>query len=380
VAAVSAALFVDSLLYSVVVPVLPAYAGRLGASPTAIGALFAAYAAALLLATPVFARVADRMGRRWPLVLGSVGVAGATLLFAVATAYPALVAARAAQGAAAAAVWTSGIALVAELVPAERLGQAMGTVLACMSAGLIAGPPVGGVLVEAFGHRAPFLACAAVAAAVCLALLPLLGRPGRAAPAAPAPAVPALLRDPAVRGTLAAVVLGAAALSMLEPLLPVDLAGRLGAGSVGIGLIFGAATLAHGVVSPLVGRLADRCPRARLIPGGLLAMAAFAPFLGLPRHAGAVAALLVGFAVAYSFVLVPVLSRLAEVVRAGPGEGYATVYGLFNITYAVGKFAGPLAGGAAAAALGVPTALTGLAAVLAVAAVLLARRQHSIVH
>lgn len=392
VAAVGAAIFVDSLLYSVVVPVLPAYAGRLGASPTAIGALFASYAAALLLATPVAAAAADRFGRRWPLLLGSLGVAAATLLFALATAYPALLAARAAQGAAAAAVWTGGVALVAELVPPDRLGQAMGGVLASMSAGLIAGPPVGGLLVEAFGPRAPFLACAAVAAAVCLlpAALVRAGRPGQRpgpapdtraaarsgrAAAAPAAGLRALLADREIRGPLGAVVLGAAALSMLEPLLPADLAGRLGAGSLAIGLVFGAATLAHGAVSPLVGRLADSCPRARLVPGGLLGMAVTAPFLAGPRSLAAVTTLLVAFAVAYSFVLVPVLSRLAGVVRDRPGYGYAAVYGLFNITYAVGMFAGPLAGGAAAAALTVPGALAGLAGLLGVGGALLASRR-----
>jgi multidrug resistance protein len=431
VASVGAALFVDSLLYSVVVPVLPGYATGLGASPTAISLLFASYAAALLAATPLAAAAADRWGRCRPLLAGAVGVALATLLFALATSYPVLLAARAAQGAAAAAVWTAGVALVAEVVPAEGVGQALGAVLAGMSAGLIAGPPIGGVLADAFGHRAPFLACAAVAAAVCLVLVRLVrqesvrqpdpaaaaGRPAgpastgpgsagpdptgpdptgpdptRPDPTRPDPTGPGsvdrpgtgaaragfreLLRAPAVRAALAAAALGAAALSTVEPLLPVDLHDRLGAGSLAIGLLFGAATLAHGAVSPLVGRFADRCPRSRLIPAGLLGMAVLAPLLTVPRHAGAVGALLVGYAIAYSFVLVPVLARLAGAVR-GTSGGYATGYGLFNITYAVGMFAGPLAGGAVAAALSVPGALAALAVPLLVGAALLARQHPS---
>jgi predicted MFS family arabinose efflux permease len=101
-------------------------------------------------------------------------------------------------------------------------------------------------------------------------------------------------------------------------------------------------------------------------------MAAVAPFLGLPRRPAVVAGLLVAFAVAYSFVLVPVLSRLAGVVRNHAGYGYAAVYGLFNVTYAIGMFAGPLAGGAAASACTVSGALGGLAALLGLGGVLLA--------
>ena len=72
VAAVCAAVFADSLLYSVIVPVLPRYAERLGATPFAVGLLFASYAVALLAATPVLAAVSDRVGRRTPLLLGLV--------------------------------------------------------------------------------------------------------------------------------------------------------------------------------------------------------------------------------------------------------------------------------------------------------------------
>jgi len=80
--AVSAALFADSLVYSAIVPVLPTYASQHRASPAAIGVLFASYAA-VLLATPPFAALSDRHGRRAPLIAGMVGVTAATLLFAL---------------------------------------------------------------------------------------------------------------------------------------------------------------------------------------------------------------------------------------------------------------------------------------------------------
>src|SRR4051794_28258778 len=157
VVVVSTAIFADSLLYSAVVPVLPGYAEHLGASPTAIGMLFGSYAVALLIVTPLVGAVAEQMTYRRVLAAGMVTLTLATLLYGVSNTYPALVASRSLQGAAAAVVWTSGVALVAATVERPRLGVAMGAVVAGMSAGLLLGPPLSGVLVEELGFQTPFL-------------------------------------------------------------------------------------------------------------------------------------------------------------------------------------------------------------------------------
>lgn len=61
---VTLAIFTDMLLYGMIVPILPDYAENLGISQTAIGILFGSYAAALLIATPIFGVVSDKFGRR----------------------------------------------------------------------------------------------------------------------------------------------------------------------------------------------------------------------------------------------------------------------------------------------------------------------------
>ena len=373
VAAVCAAVFADSLLYSVIVPVLPRYAERLGATPFAVGLLFASYAVALLAATPVLAAVSDRVGRRTPLLLGLAAVAGATLLFGFATSYPQLVAARSVQGLAAAAVWTVGVALVAESVPPGRLGVCLGTVMASMSAGLVLGPPLGGLLVEAHGYRATFLVCAGVVVGCLLLQVVLVREPSgpREAPVAQRK----LLADPALRRTLVAVAAAAASLSMLEPLLPLDLAERYGAGARDIGLVFGAATLAHLLSSPVLGALADRWSARRLMPAGLVAAGVLMPLLWIPRSTPGVAVVLVLFAVAYGLVLVPALPEIGAVVRAHGGSGYAGAYGAFNIAYAVGMVAGPVAGSAAASRLTLGPVLVGFGALLAAGGALLMVRR-----
>ena len=169
-----------------------------------------------------------------------------------------------------------------------------------------------------------------------------------------------------------AVVAASAAMSLLEPLLPLDLEERFGSSSTVIGLVFGAATLAHRLASPPVGALADRVLRRPLIAGGLLGMAVTIGFAAGPPSPFGVAMVLVAFAVAYSFVLVPVLAEVAAVVRTLGGTAYAAAYGAFNIAYAVGMVVGTTAGSGAMTWLPLTDVLVASGVVLASVALLLA--------
>jgi MFS transporter, DHA1 family, tetracycline resistance protein len=64
--------FVDSLGFGLILPLLPYYAETFGATDLGIGLLVASYAAASLLGAPVLGRLSDRDGRR-PILLLSVG-------------------------------------------------------------------------------------------------------------------------------------------------------------------------------------------------------------------------------------------------------------------------------------------------------------------
>lgn len=370
VTAISVAIFADSLLYSAVVPVLPAYAQQHGASSLAIGVLFASYAVALLVMTPVVGLLSDRLGHRGPVIGGMVGLTLATLAYAMAGSYPTLLAARTLQGAAAAAVWTSGVALVAERVAPSAHGSAMGVVLASMSAGLLLGPPVTGVLGGAYGFRTPFVLFAVAAGLCCLVQLLLPRGRSRAVPTRGS--VRTLFASRDFRRTVVTVVVAAAALSMLEPLLPLDLATRLGADAAVIGMVFGAATLVHLGASPGVGLLSDRAHRPLLMTAGLVGMAVVIPFTGSGGSVLSTTVVLMAFAVAYSFVLVPALPEIAAQARRS-GGGYAAAYGAFNIAYAAGMVAGPSAGSALAGALSLTGALVVAGTVLTVTAVALGR-------
>jgi hypothetical protein len=101
----------------IAVPVLPDLTRKLGASPTMVGLLFASFGVTALLTAIPMGVVSDRVGRKWPLVAGFVGLAIASVLLAFADGLPSLFMARLAQGAADAVTWVVGLALVADLRP-----------------------------------------------------------------------------------------------------------------------------------------------------------------------------------------------------------------------------------------------------------------------
>ena len=143
---VTLAVFTDMFIHGMIVPILPIYAASLGISQTALGFLFGSYALALLITTPIFGMISDKIGRRGPMLWGILGLAATTLLFAFANTFWFLLLARILQGCAAAITWTAGLALLADFYPSEERGQAMGIALSGQAIGILVGPSLGGWL------------------------------------------------------------------------------------------------------------------------------------------------------------------------------------------------------------------------------------------
>ena len=167
-AATSLALAMTFLDETVVGVALPTIRGDLGMSvplshwvPNAYILAFAALAAA-------GGRFGDLFGSRRIFLLGTLGFAAASLFCAFAESGGALVAARAVQGAAAAAMLPQTMAIITNTFPPERLGRAIGMYVGTASVALAAGPLVGGVLTEDLGWRSVFLLNLVPAAAVLL--------------------------------------------------------------------------------------------------------------------------------------------------------------------------------------------------------------------
>lgn len=90
------------------------------------------------------------------MLLGLIALGAATALLCVGTHIGLWIAGRLFQGAAAAVVWTVGVALMVDTVGQEGLGQAIGYVSMSISIGTMAGPLLGGVLYEDGGYYSVF--------------------------------------------------------------------------------------------------------------------------------------------------------------------------------------------------------------------------------
>lgn len=95
--------FLDSVGYGIVVPVLPIYARTLKATDFQIGFLFATYAIALLVGAVPMGLLSDRMGRKPFVLFGMFAMSAAFVFYAFAESYWMLVIARTLDGLTAAA-------------------------------------------------------------------------------------------------------------------------------------------------------------------------------------------------------------------------------------------------------------------------------------
>jgi MFS family permease len=125
------------------------------------------------IASPVYGRLGDLLGRR-RLMLVSLGLFMlASLCCAAAPGMNALLAARAVQGLGSGGLVTLSQALLGEHVPSRLIGKYQGYFAACIVAGSCLGPVGGGLLTSWFGWPAVFLANVPLGAAAILLVLRL---------------------------------------------------------------------------------------------------------------------------------------------------------------------------------------------------------------
>ena len=343
VALVTFATFTDMVAYSVAAPVLPDLSGKLGASPTVIGLLFASFGVTLLVVSMPMGAVSDRIGRKAPMVGGLLALAAASILFAFADSLPWLFAARLVQGAADAVTWVAGLALVADLYDQDEHGPVMGLVMGGTNFAFMFGPSIGGWLYESGGMRLPFLFVAALALAGAAAFL-WFEIPHRRVPHDPVP-IGTVLRVPAVAACAAAVVAASATIAMLEPVLPLFLTARLGIGPARVGLIFGIGAVASTALHPLYGRLVNRFGARRLTMIALVLVACVLPLLSLMSSFRSAVGLYVLSTSAVALVITPSLAYMAEATASAGVGSFGVGYGLYNMAWGAGLMGGPAIAG-----------------------------------
>lgn len=151
------ALGVADLAYFISVGVaihtLPLYAtGPVGSDEAGAGLAFGAFGVTALLCRPIAGRLSDTKGRKPLLVFGAVLAAAGMLMLPYVDTLAGVVAIRLLQGVAEASFFVAGFALLADLAPPERLGEALSYNSLGLYLGIAFGPPLGEVVVEQWGY------------------------------------------------------------------------------------------------------------------------------------------------------------------------------------------------------------------------------------
>lgn len=149
----STVVFIDTTVVNVALPALRAdFDAGLAAQQWVVEAYLLTLSALLL----VGGSLGDRLGRRRVFVAGLVGFGVTSGLCAVAPSVELLVAARGLQGITGALLVPASLAIVTATFEGEERGAAIGTWTAWTGIGIILGPLVGGLLVDAISWRLVF--------------------------------------------------------------------------------------------------------------------------------------------------------------------------------------------------------------------------------
>jgi MFS family permease len=342
---VCAIVFVDTIFFTALTPLLPHYTHVAHLSKAGAGLLVAAYPAGTLVAALPGGLITSRFGARRVAIIGLTLMSISTLLFGWTSAAAVLDAARFVQGLGGACTWTAGLTWLATGAPPERRGEMMGLALGAAVGGALFGPVVGAVASQV--GTGPAFSAAAVAGAVLIAitfLVPSPARPERQGLRAAWPAI----RDRRVGVGMWLTMLAGVAFGVFDVLAPLRL-NRLGASAVIIGATFLASAAIETALSPLAGRLSDQ--RGGLVPVRLSLAAAVVVSLLAPVLAPApvlIAVLIVGMP-AFGTLFAPATALLsAGAEELGLNQGLA--FGLGNMAWATGQAASAAAGGAIAQA------------------------------
>jgi len=168
---------VDVLGLTIMIPLLPFYAEKLGATPFVVGWLVGLYALCQLISGPLLGRLSDRTGRKPLLLVSQMGTCTGFLITAFAPNLLILFAARAIDGSTAGNL-SLAQAYISDVTKPEDRAKSFGVIGIAFGMGFLIGPAISGFLAQ-FDYRYPIFAAAALSACSILTTALLLpgGRP-----------------------------------------------------------------------------------------------------------------------------------------------------------------------------------------------------------
>ncbi len=282
--------------FMVMMPLGPQFTKLFNITDAQFGLLVSAYTFAAGASGLLASLYVDRFGRKKLLLCLYVLFGLATLACGLAPTYDTLMLARVAAGAFGGVLMALSQTIIADVIPFERRGRAMGIVMSSFSVATVAGVPGSLFLAAHFGWHAPFFAIAFVCAALALGAwttLPPLAGHLQSERQSPLANIITVLNDRNHQKAFVFTALLMGAGFTLFPYIAIYLTSNAGFSVEQVPFVYlcgGAATL---VTARWIGRLSDSVGKAKMF--SIMALLTIVPLMLLPQIApfGVPAALIV---------------------------------------------------------------------------------------
>jgi MFS transporter, DHA1 family, multidrug resistance protein len=355
-ASLLAVLFVAFVGFYFSAPFLPLLVRQLGVTdPRAVaiwsGVLIGLGPASAALASPLWGRLADRIGGRLLLVRTVFGFALLNVLCALSTTVWQLAVLRLLMGTLG-GFTAVALALASLSAPPEHLTRAIAMAQSTQILGLVVGPALGGLLADQLGIRAAFVGASGLAIIAGINMLLLYREPQSSAQhrkTRPKTSVRAMFQTPGFLSILVVLFAGSFTDRSYQPLIPLFVASITpvhGAAASLTGVIVAGGALAAALSANAASRLVPRLTHAQVLLVALLASACGSALMGFSHTALQFGLLRIAVGLFAGSILTLAYGLGGTIM---PVELRSSAFGVLNSGAMIGSAVGPIIGGTLAA-------------------------------
>nr|XP_042905860.1 synaptic vesicular amine transporter-like [Parasteatoda tepidariorum] len=364
-------LFLDNMLLTIVVPIMPdvlyhiqseenkkqqleddtysfknSSTNQISSENEEIGILFASKAIVQLLMNPIVGPLTNRLGSSIPMFFGTIILMISSLMFSFGETYALLFAARSIQGVGSACICIAGMATIADRYPEdEERSKVMGIAMGGMAAGVLVGYPFGSIGYDLFDKRVPLLVVSFLLLLNSVLLFVVLHprvEPDRLLVGSN---ILRLVSDPYILFASGAICVSTFSIAVLEPCLPIWLMESMSPPRWQLGTVFIPDSLGYLIGTHLFGSIAYKFGRWLTTMISLLIIGICTLSIPLTTHILELVIPHFGLGLGIGIVDASLMPLLAYLVDSRHVALYGTIYAVAQVAVCLAYSVGPLFGG-----------------------------------